>query len=128
MLTSDQIDKAFCFARTYLRLRFSLTKMWAILPYDESRGWSGVYRAGFILFNGSPDLMIIFHEAVHALQHERGDNLKLAYSKIKTFEDYWNLPHEIEARNKAFNMMRQFHYPHPSGFGRGGLSSDHTYY
>ncbi len=70
---------------------------------------------GFCPRRGQPSFTTIFHEAVHAWQDERGDDLMGAALRLREvleregaysyMDAYLNAPHEVEAREVAAKMV-----------------------
>lgn len=152
-INKRQLIAAHEFARKYLGIKsFGCFSRYRVLPYDAARTWLGIFHGfGLIEYNGMPSYGTIFHEAVHYHQYQRGEDLKVSYARIKTFGDYWNEPFEVEARDKAAEMIRRYLpsigieipvYLHPDNWEGyeerlsapkepwpfRGLRSDHTYY
>lgn len=102
------------FAKVYLHIESPCFPWdYEVQPYDATLGWAGCYRpvTQRMHFNGSPAWEVVFHEAVHFQQHERGEDLETVYARFAfeptpeaAYAAYWTHPFEVEARTKAREM------------------------
>ncbi len=101
------IEDALDFAQSHLGIRYrDFRYAYEVLQENPFTYWAGVFKNAMMYYNGEPTLDTIFHEAVHYAQWERGELVEgLAH---KSYNDYWNHPTEVEARQKATELESKY--------------------